>query len=107
MNRKIYVLTAVIIAVLLLIVSNRYYYGVWNPFSNPDRIELFGRRYYKSIKTENFTENNRPKYFVYSFNLLAGKRIYLSESKGKYVPTVIYLRVNKNSYIDYELSGGP
>ena len=38
---------------LILLAVYRLYYGVWNPFISPDRIECYGRRYYIS--------NNVPK----------------------------------------------
>lgn len=106
------ILTASLL-ISLIFPINRYFYGTWNVFDEPERIQCFGRRYYKSERTINFHYNIfigrhlLPSYPAYSLNLITGKRIYTIEPKGKFVPTVIFLYAGNGRYVSYSLSGGP
>jgi hypothetical protein len=96
----------ILAAILLMLVANRYCYGVWNPFQAPDRIECYGRRYYMSSIKE-LADKEKPEYLIKSIHLLTGKMLYSMERRGEYVPTVIYLYKGNNRYLSYALSGGP
>lgn len=106
------ILLAAALLIALIFTLYRYFYGTWNIFGYPDRIQCFGRRYYKSNQTLNFhlmipAGTELPHYPVYSLNLLIGKKLYTSHPNGKYVPSVIYLYVGNSAYVLYSLSGGP
>lgn len=107
---KVILIVALLISFLLIL--NRFFYGTWNVFGYPNRIQCFGRRYYKSQQTLDFHTKVPegfvlPRYPVYSLNLLSGKRIYIAYPKGEFVPTVIFLYVRDGVYVPYALSGGP
>jgi hypothetical protein len=108
MKKKIFIsLLACII--LCVFFGNRYLYGTWNPFGNPEKVYCYGRVYYASSNPP--MEVNNPGLFanrVSSFNSLTGKRLYLMEpKKGDFVPAIIYLYLGNNQYAQYALSGGP
>lgn len=106
--KKIKVIIPIILFILLLITGYRYFYGGWNPFISPDRIECYGRRYYishNSIKT--FSSNKKSLYQIKSLNILTGKKLYSEFPKGEIVPTVILLDIGNDKYQTYTLSGGP
>lgn len=93
--------------VLTLVTGYRYFYGEWNPFVLPDRIECYSRRYYKSHNSPIEIIDKEKLYLINSMNILTGKRLYSMHPKGEYVPTVIYLETVNDKYQTYELSGGP
>jgi hypothetical protein len=90
---------------ILVILANRWAFGVWNPLSLPDRIECYGRRYYiSSLGPETMSEAETPKYAIGLWDLL-GKPLYMSEPKGSLVPVIIYLKLANGQYQVYTLSG--
>jgi hypothetical protein len=92
-------------AVILVMISNRWVFGIWNPFSKPDRIECFGRRYYISnLDPISMSESERPEYPISTW-VWAGKSLYMSEAKGDLVPVLIYLKLTDGKYQIYALSG--
>jgi len=94
--------------VLALLIRNQSSFGVLNPFNLPDRLECYNRRYYISTFSPNiFNENEKPVHPISSSDNKTGKDLYIHERKGKYVPTVIYLKLNNGKYQSYELSGSP
>jgi hypothetical protein len=93
-----------LVLVAALLAANRYYYGNWNPFAPPSRIDCFQRRYYPSSHTEVLIGKAKP---VYLAGIVRGKRLYMQFPKGEYVPTVIFLQINQDVYLPYALSGGP
>lgn len=102
------ILTAAFFVVLLLFTGYRYFYGEWNPFISPDRIECYGRRYYISHNSAKaFIGKEKPSYPINSLNILTGKRLYTTEPKRAFVPAVIFLDMGNGRYQTYELSGGP
>lgn len=91
--------------VVLVILGNRWAFGIWNPLSNPDRIECFGRRYYISnLDPISMSESERPEYTISTW-VWAGKSLYMSEAKGNIVPVLIYLKLSNGQYQIYALSG--
>ena len=94
--------------VLVLFTGYRYFYGEWNPFISPDRIECYGRRYYISHNSpKKLIGKEKPSYLINSLNILTGKRLYTTYPKGEFVPTVIFLDIGNGMYQTYALSGGP
>lgn len=92
-------------AVILVMISNRWVFGIWNPLSKPDRIECFGRRYYISnLDPISMSESERPEYPISTW-VWAGKSLYMSEAKGDLVPVLIYLKLTDGKYQIYALSG--
>ncbi len=106
MKKYKFMIPVILITILLMLVANRYCYGVWNPFRAPDRIECYGRRYYKSSIKE-LDAKEKPEYRIKSIHLLTGKKLCRKEQRGLNVPTVIYLYEGNSRYLIYELSGGP
>lgn len=101
------IIPVLLLTLMVLLTGYRYFYGEWNPFVSPDRVECYSRRYYKSGNPKELTEKERPSCSINSLNILTGKRLYSSEPKGEFVPTVIYLKVGDGKYQTYALSGGP
>ena len=47
--KKLKMLLLILLFILLsLLVTNKYLYGVWNPFALPTKIKCYGHTYYKS-----------------------------------------------------------
>ncbi len=67
---KIAFIALVLVAVLL--VANRYFYGTWNPFTPPSRINCFNRRYYPSIRNVVLTGKAKPVYLASVTQLFFG-----------------------------------
>jgi hypothetical protein len=88
--------------VLVLFAGYRYFYGLWNPFVSPDRIECYGRRYYISHNSPRvLNEEEKPLYPIKSLNILTGKRLYTSQPKGEFVPAVIFLDIGNGRFIKH------
>lgn len=108
MKHTKFIIPLAILIILIALTAYRYYYGIWNPFMAPDRINVYGRRYHVShIAPTVLTGPKKPTYPIYSVNLISGKMLYMNNPKGEFVPTVIYLYVGSGNYQTYELSGGP
>lgn len=101
------VVTFIIIFILIILLSNRYIYGNWNPFAIPSRIACFHRIYSPSSETVILSGADKPVYSASIVNLFLGKQIYMKNRKGDIVPTVIYLKIGNDTYLPYELQGGP
>ena len=102
-NKKL--LVSLIILVMFIIMGNRLMFGVWNPFSLPDRINCYGRRYYSSsLGPITMSGSQTPEYVLGCWNC-EGKSIYSMELKENLVPTIIYLKVANGQYQIYTLSG--
>jgi len=96
-----------LIVVLLLLIRNRYTFGVWNPLSLPDRVECYDRHYYISHSSPKMLDGDKkPLYSIDSSDNKTGKNIYILEPKGSLVPTIIYLKMKNGRYQQYILSGG-
>jgi hypothetical protein len=109
-NQKIFliIISIAFSIVLILLIKNRYSFGIWNPFSLPDRIECYNRRYYiSSFPPQILNANEKPVYPISSSDNRTGKNLYTKDTKGEYVPTVIYLKMTNGKYQSYVLSGGP
>lgn len=97
-----------LIIMITIIVGNRALFGVWNPFSLPNRIECYNRRYYISnLPPKTLTGDEKPIYSISSLNNVIGKDLYTIAPKGEFVPTVIYLKMKDDKFQSYELSGSP
>ena len=102
-NQKRLMISVSIFALVILV--NRWAFGVWNPLSLPDRIECYGRRYYiSSLAPKIMSESETPKYAVGLWDLV-GKPLYMTEPKGNLVPVLIYLKLSNGKYQIYTLSG--
>lgn len=91
---------------LSLLVTNRYLYGVWNPFALPRKIKCFSHSYYKSRADlpKTFIDEDTVIYPIDSFNKYTGKKLYTIDPKKESVPKIIYLYTSDNMYQAYELS---
>lgn len=101
------VIVLIILFILLsLLVTNRYLYGVWNPFALPNKIRCFGHTYYKSRSDipKTFIDKDTVIYPIDSFNKYTGKKLYTIDPKKDSVPKVIYLYTSENLYQAYELA---
>lgn len=90
------------------LVRNRYNFGVWNPWSLPNRIECYDRRYYVGPSSPSLMNGSqKPAYAVSDSDNRTGKELFTSEPKGDLVPVVVYLKLSDGRYQQYILSGGP
>lgn len=104
--KKLKMLLLILLFILLsLLVTNKYLYGVWNPFALPTKIKCYGHTYYKSRSDipKTFIDKDTIIYPVESFNKYTGKKLYTIDPKKDYVPKVIYLYTSDNMYQSYEL----
>jgi len=93
--------------IFALLINNRFSFGVWNPFSLPDRLECYNRRYYISTSLPKIlNEKEKPVYTVSSYDNKTGKDLYTQDPKGESVPVIIYLKLSDGKYQLYVLSGG-
>jgi len=95
----------ILFILLSLLVTNRYLYGVWNPFALPQKIKCYGYTYYKSREDipKTFIDKDTVIYPIDSFNIYTGKKLYTIDPKKESAPKVIYLYINNNMYQSYEL----
>lgn len=93
---------------LAMLVKNRYDFGVWNPWSPPNRIECYDRRYYVGSSSPRLMNGGqRPAYRISGSDNRTGKELFTSEPKDELVPVVLYLKLSDGRYQQYILSGGP
>ena len=109
MNEKIkkYVILALSIVVLSIVFTlfwNRYAFGVWNPFSLPDRVECYNRRYYIGQLHDEII--NEKLYPISHRNNLTCKDLYTLKHENNLLPLEIYLKLSNGKYQGYVLSGG-
>jgi hypothetical protein len=104
------VIVVIILMLLLTVLFSRSIYGVCNPYSTPKRVKCYDRTYNISNdpKIIPMAEDKKPKYKVPQSLLdkLSGKELYMSQPKGEFVPTVLYLHIDEDKYYTMELSGG-
>jgi len=102
-NQKGLMISVTIFA--LVILTNRWAFGVWNPLSLPNKIECYGRRYnISSLAPKTMSGIETPKYTVELWALV-GKPLYMNEPKKTLVPVLIYLKLANGQYQVYTLSG--
>lgn len=102
--------TAVIVMITFLpFLRNRISFGTWNPADLPDRVQCFGRVYYKSDGYLPLEEENLC--LINASDNKTGKELYVESQGGTYsnkpVPTIIFLKTDEGGYKVYALSGGP
>ncbi|MHB1421039.1 MAG: hypothetical protein ACYCX4_15915, partial [Bacillota bacterium] len=103
------IISIILIVAGILLLIYRFDYGTWDPRQIPPKLVCYARTYNKSITPPQLlTGNDKPTHLViFSLNILTGKRVYLTQRKGRNVPTVIYLYLGNGKYQSYSLSGGP
>ena len=98
------IITGVLLSVVLL-GGNYLAFGVWNPFSTPEKLTCYGRRYNISNHAPKaLSDGEIPKYWMSHWSW-TGKSLYSVQPKGNTIPTVIYLKQINGKYQIYELSG--
>lgn len=106
-SKKSLIIMTILFLFILMSVGNRLAFGVWNPFSLPEKIDCYGRRYHISnFSPKTIGGNKEPKYELKFWDSWSGKALYMIEEKDELVPTVIYLKMLDGKYQIYELSGG-
>ena len=91
--------------IAFLFSSNHMAFGVWNPLSIPERINLVGRNYHISnLDPVSFTDSEVPQYPIKTW-VWTGKWLYSNEQTTDSLPTVIYLKLANGKYQSYALSG--
>lgn len=98
--------------ILFLILAFEVYYrktsGGWNVFIPPAKFHCFNREYHSSKHPlQKMIETKKPLSKIQIDNPFWNGRVFSAVPKSATVPTVLYLRVSRNLYQSYELSGGP
>lgn len=105
MKKKYWVIIAGILISVMLLGGNYLAFGVWNPFSTPEKLTCYGRRYNISNHAPKaLNDSETPKYLMSHWSW-TGKSLYSAQPKDNLIPTVIYLKLIDGKYQIYELSG--
>lgn len=95
-----------IICLIIYMFWYRITFGVLNPFSMPDRIDMFGRRYYITWLAPTDTVNNPNALERVNWPVnKTFKTIYMDTSNIGTCPARIYLLTRDGKYKSYSLSG--
>lgn len=111
-DRVIYVLIAVMFFFSFVSLYNRYSFGVWFPFIDPNRIEFMDRTYYPSgIESENLKGKlvMVRSSFYWGRSLYVLKEDYVSINSPNLYKTYmkVYLEMSDGKFQTYVISGGP
>lgn len=107
LRKKSLIIISILFLFIIISAGNRLAFGVWNPMSLPERINCFERRYYISnFSPKTIVGEKVPEYEIEFWDSWSGKTLFMTEEKGEFVPTVIYLKTSDGKYQIYELSGG-
>jgi len=112
MNNKakkliIFIICISIFCIIGIAGFNRILFGVWNVFDLPDRINIYGRRYYiAKLVPKDTVENQDQLQFIEWPRNLTLKKLYMDPvSIIVDVPTKIYIKSSNGKYQPYSLSG--
>lgn len=105
MKKKHLVIISGVLLSVMLLGGNYLAFGVVNPFSTPDRLTCYGRRYnISNLAPKALNDSETPEYWMSHWSW-TGKSLYSAQPKGNTIPTVIYLKLINGKYQIYELSG--
>ncbi len=91
--------------IFILLIGYRFVFGVWNPFSQPERFQVGYRRYtIAETRPTGFAECEVPQYRIKACII---RPVYSREPPDEGMPTVLYLELADGLYQAYALAGSP